>query len=224
MQRVKEPKRIAQLRHDDHGRPVPYFVAWFDDEPDFRVADNERLDRCVRDRRCWVCGHKITGPTATFLIGPMCAINRVSAEPPSHRECAEFSAVTCPFLIRPNKTRRESHIPNGTVNPAGVMIERNPGVSLLWTTRHWEIETYPEGLLFRIGVPTRTAWKREGRDATRDEVVESLESGIPQLIEMARREPGGKAALTQQITDAWNYLPPDPELVALAAEIDQVEV
>lgn len=29
----------------------------------------------------------------TFVVGPMCELNRISGEPPSHRECAEFSAA-----------------------------------------------------------------------------------------------------------------------------------
>jgi hypothetical protein len=34
----------------------------------------------------------------SFVVGPMCGINRNSAEPPSHKECAQWSARNCPFL------------------------------------------------------------------------------------------------------------------------------
>jgi hypothetical protein len=135
--------RIQALPLDpERGYPVPWFVQWFDDanqptecgigHPDYRVVDTRKMALAVRQRRCWICGG-ILGKYMAFTIGPMCALNRVSAEPPSHQDCAIFSAKACPFLTRPHMRRRD-HIPDGITSPAGVMLTRNPGVTLVWTT------------------------------------------------------------------------------------------
>ena len=34
-------------------------------------------------------------------------MNRTSAEPPSHRDCAEFAVKACPFLTQRELTRRK---------------------------------------------------------------------------------------------------------------------
>ncbi len=77
---LEVPPRIAKLPKDQRGYHVPWFVAWIDGVADFRVTDNAKLVRAVNERRCWVCGEKM-GRHLAFLIGPMCAVNRVSAEP-----------------------------------------------------------------------------------------------------------------------------------------------
>jgi len=45
---------------------------------------------CVRHKRCWLCGQPL-GKFMCFVVGPMCAINKTSAEPPSHRDCALYA-------------------------------------------------------------------------------------------------------------------------------------
>jgi hypothetical protein len=68
----------------------------------------------------------------------MCAILRISGEPPSHRECAEFSARACPFLSRPDMVRREDRLPDAAkFNP--LMLERNPGVAMVWITLSYTV-------------------------------------------------------------------------------------
>src|SRR5437764_29347 len=94
------PSRLKLLPVDERGFPVPWFVAWIDGKPDFRVVDQRKMAIAVSEKRCWVCGDFL-GRYMAFVIGPMCAVNRVSSEPPSHRECAEFSVRACPFLTKP---------------------------------------------------------------------------------------------------------------------------
>jgi hypothetical protein len=127
-----------------------------------------------------------------FVIGPMCSINRVSSEPPSHRDCAIYSAEHCPFLTIPKMHRRENALPEGNMDPAGVMIRRNPGVTMVWITRSYRVEVDGPGVLFRIGDPVEVLWYAEGRTATRAEVEASVESGLPTLADMAAAE-GPKA-------------------------------
>jgi hypothetical protein len=193
------PPTMRSLPLDKHGRPVPWFVHWRDDAPDHRVMRAEALRDAVRLKLCWTCG-KPRGAYLTFVIGPMCGVNRVTAEPPSHRECARYSATACPFLTTPQMTRRPRGVEEGTC--AGVSIPRNPGVTLLWTTRSFTLDVLPvaefganAGTLFRLGDPTAVEWWRQGRPATRAEVLDSIETGMPILREMAEQD--GPRALAQ---------------------------
>jgi hypothetical protein len=177
------PARIAALPRDK-GRPVPWFVQWFDGTPDFRVVDGSKFRDALRFGWCWVCGERV-GRFATFTVGPMCVVNRTSAEPPAHRECAEYSARACPFLSIPNMVRRERHVPDGVTEPAGIMIKRNPGVTVVWTTLKYTLQRTPSGPLFDIGEPVEVEWFAQGRQATRAEIMASIESGLPALQVLA---------------------------------------
>ena len=133
------------------------------------------------------------GRHRTFVIGPMCAINRTSAEPPNHTACAVWSVKNCPFLTRPRMVRREDdelNVDKCAAFVAGEMIPRNPGVTLLWTTRTYSIFRDPAGKpLIEIGDPSAVAWYREGRTATRAEVEESITTGLPFLLAACEKEP-----------------------------------
>jgi hypothetical protein len=209
---TRMPGGISHLPLDKHKRPVPWFVAWLDGKPDFRVIRPGGIETALRDKTCWVCGlpFQRQGDRA-FVIGPMCAVNRVSAEPPSHRDCAVYSATTCPFLTTPNMTRRERHMPASAANPAGTMISRNPGVALVWVTgyRSWStISDGDGGTLFSIGEPKAALWFAHGREATRDEVLASIGSGLPILREMAEAEsPAAVAELEAMHAEALRLVP-----------------
>lgn len=185
------PDRIRRLPIDDRGYPVPWFVDWIDGKPEFRAMDPAKWRRAVTEKRCWVCGD-ILGKWLTFTIGPMCAINRTTAEPPSHTACALWSVKNCPFLTRPKMVRREDdevNMATCAANVAGDMIPRNPGVTLLWTTHSYQIFRDHVGKpLIEIGLPTAVAWYREGRTATRAEVEESIVTGLPFLVEACDKE------------------------------------
>lgn len=178
------PPRVASLPRDRAGYPIPWFVTELPDGTrDFRVADQDRHVDALRHRLCWVCGGRL-GANVAFVIGPMCAVNRISAEPPNHRDCATYAAKVCPFMATPQMARRESHLPDGLIEPAGVAILRNPGVALVWVTRSFEWRRTPlgaPGYLCDLGDPTELAWYAQGRAATRDEVLASMESGMPTL-------------------------------------------
>lgn len=183
------PPRIARLPVDKRGYPVPWFVAWIDGEPEFRAMDPDKWTRAVREKRCWVCGDHL-GVHLTFPIGPMCALNRTIAEPPSHHDCAAWSVRHCPFLSRPHMVRREDETTAGLeVNVAGSMIKRNPGVTCLWTTRRYSIFNDGTGKpLIEIGEPERVEWFAEGRPATREEVAAATDSGMPFLHASIQQE------------------------------------
>jgi hypothetical protein len=132
---MNTPDRIAKLPIDRRNFAVPWFVEWINGEPDFRVVDAHKIGEAIRYRKCWICGERL-GRFLVWLIGPMCIINRTSAEPPSHRDCAEYAVRVCPFLANPNMRRNEHKLPPETVSAAGHMLRRNPGLSLSGSANH----------------------------------------------------------------------------------------
>jgi hypothetical protein len=174
------PERMRGLPVDQRGYPVPWFVSWLDGEPDFRVVHPARVLQAIGERRCWVCGQRLDG-VFSFVIGPMCAINRISGEPPSHYACAAFSIKACPFLSLPTAKRRDADLPDDKWSP-GKMIARNPGVTLHWTTRDYSVVPSGKGVLVQLGKPEKlSAWHR-GRLATKAELASSIIAGLPALI------------------------------------------
>jgi hypothetical protein len=206
---------MQKLPIDKRGYPVPWFVRWINGEPEFRAMDPRKFKAAINDRLCWICGEKLFREEV-FVIGPMCAVNRISSEPPSHRECAVYAAINCPFLSKPHMHRRTDETFEAEKKPAaGLMIERNPGATLVWYTRSHELQTVRnrpgagDGVLFRIGSPFKVEWYSRGRTATRAEVLESIESGLPLLREAAATHDGpeGTAHLEAQITQAMKLIP-----------------
>lgn len=185
-------ERLKTLPIDSRGYPVPWFVA--ETEPgvyDFRLADPFKFEKAIKDNRCWVCGGKM-GSFKTFVIGPMCGVNRVTAEPPCHLDCAQWSARNCPFLANPNMVRNEHNLHPDGRNPGGEMIKRNPGVCLLWTTKTYKVKRVHNGHLIEIGEPIEVFFYAKGKLATREQIDEAVETGCPLLENMAKEE-GPKA-------------------------------
>lgn len=201
--------RISRLPVDTRGFPVPYFVQWFDGKPDHRVRAREQYVRCVRQCLCWVCGEPLALRERTFLIGPMCVINTVAAEPPMHEACARWAVQGCPFLSNPDQRRREHHLPAGaSISEAGTV--RNPGVIALWMTPMYAPIAGPHGEpLLQIGEPTLVQWYTEGRFATRTEVEAAFAEGWKELSVQARQEgPDVVALMERRKTAAVVWLPP----------------
>lgn len=184
--------RIARLPVDKRGYPVPFFVAWPKGprgEPDFRLADPQKWKLCHLAKLCWVCGERLHAPRA-FVIGPMCTVTRTTAEPPSHLECAEWSIKGCPFLTKPQMVRREDELTERhKCNVGGIMEERNPGVMAIWLTDSYA--TFPDHnhrTLIKVSEPHYVTWWREGRPATRAEVIEGIETGFVKLMALTANE------------------------------------
>lgn len=193
------PPRLARLPLSEKGFPVPWFVYWSDEgKPDFRVVGAGKLAKAVKQRLCWVCGEPL-GVHLAFVIGPMCGINHVISDPPSHRECATWSAQNCPFLSRPLAQRNtRDALPDGSEFAPGFGIRRNPGATGVWVTRSYrrfKVEQGDPGILFSIGVPEEVLWFSSGRSATRAEVDQSVATGLSLLEEMARAQ--GSEALQE---------------------------
>ena len=208
------PSHMHHLRRDPSGRPVPLFVQDVDGKPDFRIMNTAHMVRCIHHHVCWICGGTL-GAHEAFVVGPMCVVNLVSSEPPSHLDCATYSATHCPFLINPDKVRRDANMPD-TIPAAGVAILRNPGVSAVIVTKTHTVTRVQQrdnpdatpGVLFGIGTPERVVWYTCGRRADRVEVLAALEQSITSLSDSAR-EQGPKAVRTLEsaIANASLWVP-----------------
>jgi hypothetical protein len=203
------PSRMTGLPIDERGYPVPWFVAWLDGKPEFRALDPQKFQAAIRQRLCWVCGQTL-GVYKCFVAGPMCGINRTSSEPPSHVDCARWSARNCPFLSNPRMIRREDELIDNSKlveNTPGLALTRNPGVAMLWITRSYEIFRADNGYLMTMGEPESVEWYTLGQPATRAQVIESIETGMPILEAVARTEEGGLAALARAEARLVRWLP-----------------
>lgn len=221
------PDHIRRLHISPEGFPVPWFVVWFKDGqpcedgeglPDFRITDPHKIVRAVKQRRCWICGEGPLGVNLSWCIGPMCAINKVISEPHAHRSCCIWSAKNCPFLARPKMKRHDADLRDesgnllgGLQDAPGFGLRRNPGAVCVWTTKSFKVfnpQHGQPGVLFNLGPPVETLWFANGRAATREEVMESIDSGYPTLVEMAKKDGGNSlAALAKQREIALKLVP-----------------
>jgi hypothetical protein len=200
------PERIKGLPKDARGFPVPWFVAWYDGKPDFRVTDANKKRLAVTTRLCWVCGERL-GPEMCFVATPICAIYRDAPEPPCHRECGVFAARACPFLTKPRMRRWERGMPEESILAVGD-VDMNPGAAMLWFTRDYGTRQVDDDIVFEMGEPTEVLWMVEGRDATRAEVWVSIEDQLSVLIESAKKR-GIQAVqdLRRRFTNCVDLLP-----------------
>lgn len=204
------PARMTKLPLDHRGFPVPWFVAFIDGQPDFRVIRPGGIASAILKNKCWLCGEPL-GKFKAFVIGPMCAVTRTPSEPPSHFECAEFAVRACPFLIRPNMRRNTKDYPQQANDPAGIHLDRNPGAMCMWITRSFQTfrpDPRQPSVLLTVGEPEEVLWYSRGRDATRDEVSESIRTGLPFLLSLAEAEsPAAVEDLDRMVKAVERYLP-----------------
>jgi hypothetical protein len=194
---IPQPSGVDKLPVDERGFPVPWFV-YIDaaGKADHRVVGPGKLRLALREERCWLCGGKL-GRVKASVIGPMCAVNRITSEPPCHPQCARYAVQSCPFLSKPRARRNEKGLPEEARTAAGIALDRNPGVTVIWESLMASKPFRPlqgaPGVLFDLGAPHRVTWWREGLPATREEALEALKTGLPALLEVAEQE--GQAAI-----------------------------
>lgn len=205
------PDKMRKRPLDSRGYPVPWFVQYIDGRPDFRVIDSRKYSLARDKRRCWLCGQGLA-KFATFVIGPMCIVNRVSAEPPAHPDCARFAVQACPFMLIPQAKRRDANLPTDYTETPG-MLPHNPGVMALWTCDDWHAVRAigadgSAGQLIEMGEPKTVTFWREGRRATPAEARAGLNVGLPTLQAMADQDGGDAPAdLARRVDVALFYFP-----------------
>lgn len=99
--------------------------------------------------------------------------------------------------------RRDTNLPEGIKEPGGVATcvpprfanARQPGATGLWITNKYDVWNVENGIIFKLGDPLEVFWFCEGREATREEVLKSIETGYPILLEAAQQE--GKFAVSK---------------------------
>lgn len=201
------PERMRSLPISDKGYPVPKFVRRMPDGSwDFRLMDEAYLVKAIKFDLCWLCGQTL-GTHKVFVVGPMCVVNRVSIEPPSHRECAEFAAKACPFLTLPKATRRDAGLPEETHMP-GIPVLHNPGAIALYTTQRYNVEVTNTGVVLHMGPPTGVVFYAEAKLATRVQVAAAFEKSLPVLREIAIKDGGGALRLLERMYErAQRWIP-----------------
>ena len=202
---IPVPEHMRRRPVDRRGFPVPFFVAWVSPmgvkmpegmgEPDHRVVDAVKLALCLKFSLCWLCG-KPLGKFRALVVGPMCLVNRTTAEPDSHVDCAEYAAKACPFLANDRTRRNEARPlpPGSSSHPMGA--KRNPGVACVFVhTERW-LKRIPQGQglapLFRMpaGEPRRLTFWANGERASRGQVMQSLNGGMAILQDAAAKHDG----------------------------------
>lgn len=177
------PPEMGVRPIDHRGFPVPWFVTekHEDGRWNFNVVTSERVSQAITKRLCWVSGEPL-GSFGSFVIGPMCVVNRVAADPPARKFIAEWSAQVCPFLSRPLAKRPE--VPDVHDTP-GHMVTDNPGMCAVWTTKTWTRDRHG---LIRMGEPHSVTWWREGRRATQEEIDTIFAERVEKLLEIAAQD------------------------------------
>jgi hypothetical protein len=173
------PPRMRNLPVNGEGLPVPFVCAWIDGEPNFNVADPQKLAACHDQRWCSLCGELI-GQYKAFVLDSVTGVTRTAGEPPAHIDCARFAAAALSRAF----------------------------VALVWVTRNYSLERIEDKTVFRIGEPEQTFWYAGGQRANRQEVMDSMQDALPALYELAHRD-GEVAVmeLDLKVARATKYFP-----------------
>lgn len=213
---IPVPRRLASMPRDRRGFVVPFFVDWVNGEPVFPALDPNKWKRCVAQRLCWLCGQPL-GRNLIFVIGPMCGINRVTFEPPSHADCADYALKVCPFIVNPAMRRvpmaKVAPELGPMVPPPGQHSDDNPGTMIFWATRTYALIRTDTGPLISIGDPFEHAWWTRGRIARPEEAADAFRVGAERLLRAAATEGDEAVADLEKLVNAALRLLPEPALV-----------
>ena len=77
--------------------PVPFVQMYIDGKPDFRVIDPDKVEQCIKEKLCAICGKRL-GEFCYFIGGGGCKEGYRFLDAYMHEQCADFASRTCPFL------------------------------------------------------------------------------------------------------------------------------
>lgn len=106
MRQIEIPKFLSHLKTEERGYPIPFFVAFPNGKPDFRMIDERKIKECFDRKLCSICGKKLF-EYFYFITGPLGLKNGTHSDPPSHRDCAEYALKVCPHLFFENADRND---------------------------------------------------------------------------------------------------------------------
>jgi len=151
---VAIPRRMRALQRDARGYPVPYVILRdTDNRPHFTINDDRRRNRCLRERRCQICGNRLD-PLLWFVGGPRSAFDPHGwyNDTAMHHECMKYAMQVCPYLAAPAYFGR---IDTVTLDPAklpkgcpaiffdATQIPERPPVFVAVASAAQEIATHP---------------------------------------------------------------------------------
>jgi hypothetical protein len=210
----KLPPLPPNMRHlpvdAKRGLSVPYFVLWEDGIPDFRISDMAKMRECTLHRLCMICGKPMAGDEGVFAMGPLNVIQATNDEPPMHQLCAEYSAQVCPWMLRPGMKRIDKKPkPEGTISltveSRAAEYKGAPQVWALYHAEEYMATSEPNGtMMYYLGAPTEIHWWREGRRATRDEVITAMAEGRAYLAQ--HEKIAGKKSVQRELDSAMETL------------------
>lgn len=78
---------------------IPYIVLVKSGIPYFKVNDDTKVEECIKERLCSVCGNPLESDM-WMIGGPMSAFHPRGCyvDIPVHKECGIYSLVTCPYM------------------------------------------------------------------------------------------------------------------------------
>lgn len=94
------PKQMRALQRDVRGYPIPFIVFRdTDGKPHFTVNDSGRQRRCLREKRCPICGSRLP-KELWFVGGPQSAfhVNGCYMDTAMHHACMTYALMVCPYL------------------------------------------------------------------------------------------------------------------------------
>lgn len=125
------PEYLKHLKVNSKGYPIPFFVAYVDGKPDFRLLDARKQGYCIDQKLCAICGKKLFKNSYYFISGPEGYKNKIATDPAMHRNCAEYSLNMCPHLHIEKTTRRESGLEKLHEQQGEIMLDKPPMLLLI---------------------------------------------------------------------------------------------
>ena len=96
--KTQQPKRVQKLP-EHQGLKIPYSVAIDEGgKPNYNLTDAEKYITCIRENKCFICGQTL-GKHKAFMLPPLAVLRLQHNIPPSHRDCAIWSAETLPSTL-----------------------------------------------------------------------------------------------------------------------------
>jgi hypothetical protein len=163
---------------------------------------NPLFEKCHNERLCRTCGEKLGVHIAFLLPNAAATINRISSDLPCHLRCATrmAEADTLGKDVRAIWTARTS-----SFKPRGYILFRDPtGKPLI-----------------EIGDPEAVTWWREGRPATRAEIMHSIDTGMPLLRaacdkeQLAHQQDEAHAMLNGAYLKALEFVPAEQSKIII---------
>lgn len=136
---VEIPKRL-RTRPLFKGFPIPFLVLVKDEVPDFRVTDDERWMKVVRDKICQLCGHPL-GVNIFFIGGPSSHENHLFYDPAVHRDCGQYAMKVCPYLANSEWKYSDRELPPGgyKVKEVNEVTRERPAKLGIFRTHSYDI-------------------------------------------------------------------------------------